>query len=172
MKLAHFSNEIIFGIRLFENTQPRYVYTHNLADKHPTHVAVAMRTIQALRKLPDDHKPERVYGCEVWRSLDWMLDEDKVVFDTSSHENLQASLLGVFDSQASGGKSYDLATMARRRANATYFALHDADVSTSLAFAMDLTSLVHNAALNVSQYIQEYIDRFAVDVRNTISSVV
>ena len=112
-------------ILLFENAQPQYVYTHNLADKHPTHVAVAMRTIQALRKLPVDQKPGHVYGCEVWCSLDWMLDEDKIVFDTSNHKNLQASLLGVFDSQASGGKRYDLATMGRQRANATYYASHD-----------------------------------------------
>ncbi len=38
-------------------------------------------------------------------------DEDKVAFDLSAQENLQMALLGVFDSQISGGKRYDLATM-------------------------------------------------------------
>jgi LmbE family N-acetylglucosaminyl deacetylase len=156
---------------LFENAQPKYVYTHNLADKHPTHVAVAMRTIQALRKLPDDQKPEHVYGCEVWRSLEWMLDEDKVVFDTSSHENLQTSLVGVFDSQVAGGKRYDIATMGRRRANATYFASHDVDVSTGMAFAMELTPLVYDRDLDVMEYVQAFIARFAGDVRKMIASV-
>jgi LmbE family N-acetylglucosaminyl deacetylase len=158
-------------VRLFQATQPEYVYTHNLADKHPTHVAVAMRTIQALRKLPENLKPERVYGCEVWRSLEWMLDEDKVVFDVSNHENLQTSLVGVFDSQVAGGKRYDLATMGRRRANATYFASHDVDVSTGMAFAMDLTPLVLDEDMDVMQYIQSFIDRFTGDVRQLIASV-
>src|SRR5215831_3407352 len=31
---------------------PRVVYLHNLADKHDTHVAVALRSIAALRSLP------------------------------------------------------------------------------------------------------------------------
>jgi LmbE family N-acetylglucosaminyl deacetylase len=158
-------------VRLFQATQPEYVYTHNLADKHPTHVAVAMRTIQALRKLPENLKPERVYGCEVWRSLEWMLDEDKVVFDVSNHENLQTSLVGVFDSQVAGGKRYDLATMGRRRANATYFASHDVDVSTGMAFAMDLTPLVLDKDMDVMRYIQSFIDRFTGDVRQLIASV-
>ena len=52
-------------------------------------------------------------GCEVWRDLDWMMDVDKVAFDCSAHENLQAALLAVFDSQISGGKRYDLASLAR-----------------------------------------------------------
>jgi len=158
-------------VQLFEAARPEYVYTHNLADKHPTHVAVALRAIQALRSLPQDLKPDHVYGCEVWRDLGWMLDEDKVVFDTSNHENLQTSLVGVFDSQVAGGKRYDLATMGRRRANATYFASHDVDVSTGMAFAMDLTPLVFDRDMDVMQYVQSFIDRFTGDVRKLIASV-
>ncbi len=65
--------------------------------------------------------PQRLVGCEVWRALDWMVDSDKVMMNLSAHENLQFALLGVFDSQIAGGKRYDLASMGRRRANATYF---------------------------------------------------
>ena len=32
-------------------TKPKFVYTHNLADKHDTHVAVVLRVIEALREL-------------------------------------------------------------------------------------------------------------------------
>ena len=71
-----------------------------------------------------------------------MLDDDKVAFDVTAHENLQAALLGVFDSQICGGKRYDLATMGRRRAHATYYASHGTDVAEGLTFAMDLTPLV------------------------------
>jgi LmbE family N-acetylglucosaminyl deacetylase len=152
-------------------TQPEVVYTHNLADKHPTHVATVLRTIEALRSLPGSKQPESVIGCEVWRDLGWMLDEDKVVFNCSSHENLQSALVGVFDSQVSGGKRYDLATMGRRRANATYFASHDVDATTGMAFGMDLTPLIKDPNLDVIAYVQSFIDRFAKDVRNLITNV-
>ncbi len=149
---------------LIRTAQPDVVYTHNLADKHDTHVAVALRVIEALRSLPAEERPQRLYGCEVWRDLDWMIDVDKVTFDCSAHENLQAALLGVFDSQISGGKRYDLATLGRRRANATYYASHDVDVTTGMIFAMDLTPLIEDPSASVSGYVQGFVDRFAQDV--------
>jgi LmbE family N-acetylglucosaminyl deacetylase len=152
-------------------TKPRMVYTHNLADKHDTHVATALRLIQALRELPREVQPERVYGCEVWRSLDWMNDEDKVVFNVQSHENLAAALLGVFDSQIAGGKRYDLATLGRRRANATYFTAYSVDASTALSFGMDLTPLVANDQLDIRSYVGGFIERFAADVAGRLANL-
>jgi LmbE family N-acetylglucosaminyl deacetylase len=152
-------------------TRPQIVYTHNLADKHDTHVAVTLRVIAALRELPEDAKPQQVLGCEVWRDLDWMADSDKVPMDVSAHENLAAALLGVFDSQICGGKRYDLATTGRRRAHATYFESHGVDVSTSLIYAMDLTPLIRDPSLDVLSYVQGFIDRFAQDVRSRIEKL-
>ena len=149
---------------LFELAQPEVVYTHNLADKHDTHVAVALRVIEALRRFPAEMRPTHLYGCEVWRNLDWMLDSDKVTFDVSTHQGLQAALLGVFDSQVCGGKRYDLATMGRRQANATYFASHDTDVTTGMIFAMDLTPLIEDPSLSVAAYAQGFITRLAQEV--------
>jgi hypothetical protein len=100
----------------------------------------------------------------VWRDLDWMVDTDKVTFNTSAHENLQAALLGVFDSQICGGKRYDLATMGRRRAHATYFESHGTDVSTGLTLAMDLTPLIEDPEKDVQAFVQEFIHRFSQDV--------
>lgn len=155
---------------LVRAARPEAVYTHNLADKHDTHVAVALRVIAAIRSLPEEFRPKRLFGCEVWRDLDWMVDTDKVGFDVSAHENLQAALLGVFDSQISGGKRYDLATMGRRRAHATYFASHDTDVTTALNFGMDLTPLVENPERDVAEYVQEFIERFAQDVTRRLTA--
>ena len=152
--------------RVLEAARPDVLYTHNLADKHDTHVAVALRVIEAVRRLPPAARPQQLYGCEIWRDLDWMLDSDKVAFDCSTHENLQAALLGVFDSQISGGKRYDLATLGRRRANATYYAAHSVDAATGLAFAMDLTPLVGDPAPDLQGYVQGFIDRFAEDVKD------
>ena len=149
---------------LLKTAKPEVVYTHNLVDKHDTHVAVTLRVIEAIRNLPAEEWPQRLYGCEIWRDLDWMVDTDKVAFDCSAHENLQAALLGVFDSQICGGKRYDLATMGRRRANATYYASHDVDVATGMIFAMDLTPLIQDSAKDIQTYVQEFIDRFAQEV--------
>jgi LmbE family N-acetylglucosaminyl deacetylase len=149
---------------LLEITRPKFIYTHNLADKHDTHVAVALRTIDAIRCLKKTNRPEKLYGCEVWRDLDWMVDEDKIAFDLTRHESLQAALLGVFDSQIAGGKRYDLASLGRRRANATYFASHGIDLMLGLSYGMDLTPLIINPNKDVKEYVQEYIERFATDV--------
>ncbi len=155
-------------LKLLRAAKPRYVYTHNLADKHDTHVGVALRVIAALRMLDQSERPERVVGCEVWRALDWMVDSDKVLMDVSDHENLQAALLGVFDSQIVGGKRYDLASMGRRRANATYFESHGVDATTGLSYAMDMTPLMNDAKMDPAEFTQEFIQRFAVDVKSRI----
>lgn len=149
-------------------THPREVYTHNLADKHDTHIAVALKTIAAIRNLPATERPQKLYGCEVWRDLDWMLDSDKVGFDLSQQENLQAALLGVFDSQISGGKRYDLASLARRRANATYYESHGVDKSIGLSFAMDLTPLIFTDEKEPLSFVEEFIQRFKQDVSDRV----
>ena len=151
--------------------RPKVLYTHNPADKHDTHVATGLRTIQALRELPAELRPETVYGCEVWRDLDWMLDEDKIGLDVSEHQNLATSLVSVFDSQVAGGKGYDMATIGRRRAHATYYATHGVDVSSSMIFAMDLTALVTDPSLDIKEFVCRYINRFAADVSNRIDKL-
>jgi LmbE family N-acetylglucosaminyl deacetylase len=145
-------------------TRPRYVYTHNPADKHDTHVAVVVPLIEAIRDLPANARPDAVHGCEVWRNLDWMNDSEKVVHDVGGHDNLAASLNGLFDSQIAGGKRYDLAVQGRRCANATFFESHGIDASNALAFAMDLTPLINDDSLDVVEYVGGFIDRFKADV--------
>lgn len=151
-------------VAILRATKPKVVYTHNLADKHDTHVGVALRVIEALRKLDPAERPERCVGCEVWRALDWLVDSDKVTMDLSHHENLQLALLGVFDSQIVGGKRYDLASMGRRRANATYFESHGVDDAQGLSYGMDMTALMNDATIDPKEFIREFVQRFATDV--------
>jgi LmbE family N-acetylglucosaminyl deacetylase len=152
-------------------SRPSVVYTHNLADKHDTHVCVGLRTIQALRDIPGSLKPEFVYGCEVWKDLDWMIDKDKIIFDVSDRQNLALALLGIFDSQICGGKRYDLASIGRRRANATYYKSHNTDNSSSLIYAMDLTPLIKKPDLSITQYIKDYIKKFSLEVSEKIEKL-
>ncbi len=158
-------------LAILRATKPRYVYTHNLADKHDTHVGVALRVIEALRKLDAAERPERLVGCEVWRALDWMVDSDKVTMDLSRHENLQFALLGVFDSQIVGGKRYDLASMGRRRANATYFESHGVDETTGMSYGMDMSPLMNDANLKPSEFVQGFIQHFADDVMERVNKM-
>ena len=151
-------------LQLLRAVKPRQVYTHNLADKHDTHVGVTLKLIEALRRLPKVDRPEKVYGCEVWRDLDWLSDSEKVAFDVSPHENLQHTLLGLYDSQIAGGKRYDLASMGRRRANATYYASHSVDQATGMVFAMDLMPLIEDPGLSAWDFIRGRIDRFSNEI--------
>jgi LmbE family N-acetylglucosaminyl deacetylase len=149
-------------------TRPQIVYTHNLADKHDTHIGVAVATVQALRELPREQRPEKVWGCEIWRDLDWLPDADKVLMDVSTHGNLAAAINGVFDSQIAGGKRYDLATQGRRQANATFLESHASDKTTMQIFGMDLTPLVADEHLDMLDYVCGYIEKFRAEVRQKL----
>jgi LmbE family N-acetylglucosaminyl deacetylase len=157
---------------ILKSCNPGIVFTHNLADKHDTHMAVALRVIQAIRKLDKKERPNQLIGCEVWRSLDWLVDTDKVVLNVSDHENLQNALLGIFDSQIAGGKRYDLATMGRRRANATYFESHGVDNSLGLTFAMDMSLLIKDDNLDPAELIQGFIQRMEQDIAGRLKKLI
>lgn len=148
--------------------KPKHINTHNLADAHPHHLLVAIATISALRELK--YWPQSFYGGEIWRSLDWMIAEDKLTFDVSKHENLTASLMGVYDSQISGGKRYDLATAGRKRANATYYKFASTDHTSFLEYAMDLMPLLKEPQIEPAAYLSKLIDRFKNEVLERLNA--
>jgi LmbE family N-acetylglucosaminyl deacetylase len=150
--------------KIFAATKTQVVYTHNLADKHDTHIGVVVAAIQAMRELPKSKRPKRVIGCEVWRDLDWLPDAQKVVMDVSGHDTLAAKLNGVFASQIAGGKRYDLATLGRRSANATFFDSHATDRATQVILGMDLTPLIQAGSLDIADFTASFIETFRNDV--------
>jgi LmbE family N-acetylglucosaminyl deacetylase len=143
---------------------PEVVYLHQPADKHPTHIAVFLRCLEVLRALPREKRPRRVLGCEVWRDLDWLADADKIALDASAQPELAAELLRVFDSQITGGKRYDLATLGRRAANATFYASHATDRANAITWAVDLTPLVADEMLSPLDFMAKHVDRFRSDI--------
>lgn len=153
---------------IFRATRPQTVYTHVPSDKHDTHVGVARAVIAAIRRLPQAERPAQVYGCEIWRDLDWLPDDSKVVLNVSDRANISSALSGVFDSQISGGKRYDDAVMGRRKAHATFFESHAVDAATMLTFAMDLSPLVKDDTLSIAAYTAALIDALKADVVNRI----
>jgi hypothetical protein len=153
---------------IFGGSAAQVVYLHNPADKHDTHVAVFLRCLEALRRLPPARRPQRVLGCEVWRDLDWLVDADKVALDAGRHPALALDLLKVFDSQVAGGKRYDLATIGRRQAHATFHTSHATDQMAGITWAINLTPLVQDPTLCPEAYTLGYLARLQSDVRDRI----
>ncbi|MBN2068546.1 MAG: PIG-L family deacetylase [Opitutales bacterium] len=146
-------------------TQPQVLYVHNPADRHDTHVAALLRTLAAVTTLPLEQRPQKLYAGEVWRSLDWLIESPaKVALPVADHPALAAALIGVFDSQISGGKRYDLATVGRRLANATYSGSHHTDECAALSWVLDLSVLLQEHAPSLMQLIATELDAFKDDV--------
>jgi LmbE family N-acetylglucosaminyl deacetylase len=149
---------------IFGACTPEIVYLHQPADKHDTHIGVLLRCLEAVRSLPGERRPRRIVGCEVWRDLDWLVDADKVALDASARPELAAELLLAFDSQISGGKRYDLATIGRRAANATFHTSHATDQIAAITWAIDLTPLVQNETISPLDFVLKHVERFRSDV--------
>ena len=148
--------------------KPKFVYLHNLADKHFTHVACSIRAIASLRRLRVVWMPEHIYGCEVWRDLDWMADGEKVVLSVSKYPDLRLKLIRAFKSQIQGAKKYDLGMEGRRRANATFFESNKVDKDTHVSFAMDLTPLIQDTSIDPREFIRKKLDSMKSEVLSSI----
>lgn len=147
---------------LLLQARPEIVYTHNPFDKHATHIGVLVSLLEAIHRLPGDARPRCLLGCEVWRGLDWLPDDLKVVHVLDAHPNLAVALNGVFDSQIAGGKRYDLAVEGRRLANATFFDSHSVDNAQRVAYAVDLSELIGTSpAESLRTFGRKITDAFA-----------
>lgn len=156
-------------VALLRATRPEVVYTHALSDAHDTHVAVVLRVVAACRALPVEERPARVLGCEVWRDLDWLAPEDKVLLATDEQPELQQALLGVFESQLAV-KRYDRAALGRRAAHAAFSESRRADRHAGVVWAMDLTALVAGDR-SASDYARELVRRLEGDVLARIAKL-
>ena len=157
---------------IFSKAKPQVVYTHNLADKHDTHVAVVIPVIQALREVPKEKQPEEVYGVEVWRDLNWLIDDEKVLLNLNDRPNLVRALISIFDSQITGGKRYDLALEGRLRGNATFFDSHSVDQTQMASYAMNLNPLIDDPTIDIAEFVDEFVKRFQTDVRSRIENFI
>jgi LmbE family N-acetylglucosaminyl deacetylase len=161
-------------VALLEATRPDVVYLHAPTDRHETHVAVAARAIEALRRVDERRRrgngalgapPTRVLGVEGWGDLDWLAPEDRVELDVGERPHLAAALVGVFDSQIAGGKRYDLAMEARRVAHATFAAPRAVDGARGLALAIDLSAAARANGPSLAAVVEGLLARFGAATR-------
>lgn len=150
---------------LIGEIRPDTVFLHNPFDRHDTHVAVCLRTIAALRAVASETGwlPQKIYGCEVWRGLDWLVHCDRTVLPVHDPDHVSDSLIRVYKSQLAGVKLFDLAARGRRIANATYQEAHSLGSEHEMAFAVDLLPLVEDPSIPVSDYVRHTIERFQAD---------
>ncbi len=155
-------------LSIMEACRPQAVYSHNPTDKHDTHVAVIATLIRAIRWMNPEERPKKLYGCEVWRGLDWLDDKEKIRLDLHGAEPLLPSLLREYRSQIDGGKRYDAAFLGRLRANATFLDPSAVDQAKFVLFAMDLTPLIGDNTMDIADFVAARIERFKSDVLERI----
>lgn len=153
---SHQSQQLIVDLQTIINaTRPSVIYTHNLADLHDTHVAVAICVIEALRKCAPTLQDITLYGCEIWRGLDWLSPDIRCALDVSKYRDLQRNLIRIFHSQIESGKRYDHAVEGRQAANATFQNPYMPDEATHISCAMNMTPLVYHPEIDLAEYIVE-----------------
>jgi LmbE family N-acetylglucosaminyl deacetylase len=157
-------------VALLRASRPVNVFTHNLADKHPTHVAVGAAVVQAVRRLTAAERPARLVGVEGWRDLDWLPDHEKVLLDATDHESLGRRLAACFASQIEGAKRYDRAVEGRRRANATLARPRSVDEAGAVTVAMDLTPLIRNDDLDPAAFVAAAAERLRHDIEVSVAA--
>lgn len=150
---------------------PEEIYTHNPFDRHPTHVAVFCRVLGAIRSLPPERRPKKFWGCEVWRSLDWLPESVRTVVDSEKGTALAATLLPMFESQVEGGKRYDEAYIGRQHANATFSESHSTDEFVCASNMLDMTLLITNDRLDPTDFAYDIIDLFRRETKKTLDEM-
>lgn len=156
---------------IFQICRPRFVYLHNPLDRHPTHIAVFLQCLRALRTLKQEDLPELCFGCETWRDLDWLPERFRISQDVSAYPNLALALIALYDSQISAGKRYDLAVAGRRAAHATLSHSHAGDESPAVSLAIDLMPLLRDPKLDPKQFSLDLVDAFREEVSDLYDSL-
>jgi LmbE family N-acetylglucosaminyl deacetylase len=156
-------------VKLIEMIKPETIYLHNPFDKHATHVACCLAALKAIDALKDKSYIKDVFGCEVWRGLDWVVTKDKVFMDTYLHQDELLPILSVFESQIAGGKRYDTALMGRWAANATFNDSHAVDDYTNCSYMINMNDVALNK-MPITDFVNKYLNNFKEEVFKYIDS--
>lgn len=158
--------------KLLRAAKPDEVFTHNPADAHETHLAVMCRTVAAIRRLPKELRPKKLWGCEVWRSLDWLPSEHKTIVNSERGVEIADKILNVFESQIAGGKSYDTAFVGRQCANATFSESHACDVYRYASVTLDMSILLRDDTISVADFISDVIEKFKTETAENLKKLI
>ena len=152
-------------IEIIKELKPRIIYTHSILDRHPTHVAVAIKVINALRTMKKSEQPKVLYGCESERDLDW-LDQSKVVtFDVSKNMRLQRQLISAHKS-ANMSRDYVNACIGRRLVNAVFNRDEKKKNAKLTAKAINMTTLLRRKDYPIKRFAMSFVDDLYVEIND------
>jgi len=145
---------------ILSEIKPKELYIHSPFDKHPTHIGAMKVSLEAVKLLPKEIKPEKLYGCEVWRGLDWMEgDEDLKVIHFDDEVGLSDYILSSFSSQ-NESKNYLDAAKGRRKSNATFSESHSVNQAGEAALYVDLSVFLRENPPSPEDFVAAKIDAF------------
>ena len=144
-------------VEIIKELKPRVVYTHSLLDRHPTHVAVAVKVINALRTMKKGDQPKVLYGCESERNLEWVAPEKIVTFNVSKNLRLQRQLISVHKSQ-NLARDYVNAAIGRRYVNAVFNKVETKKNAKLTAKAINMTTLLRRKEYPIKRFAMSFID--------------
>ncbi|MCQ2086778.1 MAG: PIG-L family deacetylase [Bacilli bacterium] len=144
-------------VEIIKELKPRVIYTHSLLDRHPTHVAVAVKVINALRTMKKGDQPKVLYGCESERNLEWVAPEKIVTFNISKNMRLQRQLISVHKSQ-NLARDYVNAAIGRRYVNAVFNKVETKKNAKLTAKAINMTTLLRRKEYPIKRFAMSFID--------------
>lgn len=158
---------------LLARIKPKALYTHSPIDKHKTHLAIVLRTIQAMKELGKTYIPDMFVGGEGWLALDWVPEQHKIKMDITGFEGLASALINLYDSQVAGGsaKNYAEATLGRWLANATYADAYHPDQSECVIYGLNLRPLLEDPQLSVRDYLGAVVGGFRKNVLDSLDEI-
>lgn len=154
-------------VEIIKELKPRIIYTHSILDRDPTHVAVAVKVINALRQLKKAQMPAQLYGCEEWRDLDWVSPEKVTTFDVSHNIRLQRQLISVHKSQ-NLNRDYISAAMGRRYVNATFAKSEKKKDAKLTSRAINMTTLLRRKEYPVKRFAMSFIDDLYTEINDSM----
>lgn len=155
-------------VKIIKELKPRLIYTHSLLDSNPINVSVAVKVINALRKMKKGEQPKQLYGCELSRELDWVDKEKITIFDVSKNIRLQKQLLSVYHSQIDGGKDYLKAALGRRYEIATFFDANKIDEFKLASRVINMTTLLRRKDLPIKKYAMSFVEYLYGEINDSM----
>jgi LmbE family N-acetylglucosaminyl deacetylase len=152
-------------VEIIKELKPRIIYTHSLLDRHPSHVAVAVKVINALRSMKKGDQPKVLYGCESERDLDWVNPEKVVTFNISKNLRLQRQLISAHKS-SNMSRDFVNAAIGRRLVNAVFNRDEKKKSAKLTAKAINMTTLLRRKDFPIKRYAMSFVDDLYTDIND------
>ena len=150
-------------VEIVKELKPRIIYTHSLLDRNPTHVAVAVKVINALRTMKKGDQPKVLYGCESERDLDWVIPSKIVTFNVSKNLRLQRQLISAHKSSIMS-RDYINAAIGRRLVNAVFNKDEKRKTAKMTAKAINMTTLLRRKEFPIKRFAMSFVDDLYTDI--------